>query len=88
MKSLIPALGRLRQVDLCKCKASLIYIMGFRPARDTQWDPVLKFKTKIKKKKLEHLGGGCKIVWYVMMPVAKPGGLSTIPYTLMVEVVL
>jgi hypothetical protein len=33
---LIPALGRQRQEDLCKFQASLIYIVSFRTARDTQ----------------------------------------------------
>jgi hypothetical protein len=31
-----PELKRQRQVDLCEFEASLIYIVGSRPARDIQ----------------------------------------------------
>jgi hypothetical protein len=41
---LIPALRRLRQVDLCEFEASMIYIASSKIARTTLRDPVLKKK--------------------------------------------
>jgi hypothetical protein len=38
--SLIPALGRQRQVDLCGLEGSLIYRMSSKTARTTQRNPV------------------------------------------------
>jgi hypothetical protein len=35
-KTLIPALKRQRQADLCEFEASLIYIVSYRPSRATQ----------------------------------------------------
>jgi hypothetical protein len=46
--SLIPALRKQRQVDLCEFKASLVYRASFRTARATQKKPCLE-KPKIKK---------------------------------------
>ena len=43
---LIPAFGRLRQVDLCEFKASLVYRVSSRTARTvTQRNTVSKNKT-------------------------------------------
>ena len=42
--SLIPVLGRQRQVDLCDFKAGLLYTASFRTARATQEKPSLKKK--------------------------------------------
>jgi hypothetical protein len=39
---LIPVLGRQRQADLCKFKASLIYRGSSRIARFTQRNPISK----------------------------------------------
>ena len=45
--SLVPALGRQRQGDLCEFEASLVYRASSRTARATQRNPVLKInKTK------------------------------------------
>ena len=35
-KNLIPALRKQRQVDLCECEASLVYIASSRTARATE----------------------------------------------------
>ena len=40
--SLTPALRRLRQADLCKFRASLVYRVSSRSARVTQRNPVLR----------------------------------------------
>jgi hypothetical protein len=44
---IIPALRRQRQGDLCEFKANLVYRVSSRTVRAT---PVLKNKTKTKKK--------------------------------------
>jgi hypothetical protein len=44
--SLIPALRRQRQIELCEFKASLIYRATSKTVRALQRDPVLKGKTK------------------------------------------
>jgi hypothetical protein len=44
--SLIPALGRQRQVDLCGFKASLVYRASSRTARATERNPVSTYQTK------------------------------------------
>jgi hypothetical protein len=41
---LIPVLGKPRQANLCELKASLVYRVSFRKARNTQRNPVLKKK--------------------------------------------
>jgi hypothetical protein len=46
---LIPALRRLKQVDLCEFKASLVYRVSSMRARDTQRNPVFKAQRKKKK---------------------------------------
>jgi hypothetical protein len=46
-RSLIPALGRQRQSDLCEFKASLVYRAIFRIAKATQRVSVWKNKTKL-----------------------------------------
>ena len=46
--SLIPALGRQRQGDLCEFEASLVYILSSRTARTT-----LKKKSCLKKEEEE-----------------------------------
>jgi hypothetical protein len=43
--SLIPAIRRQRQADLCEFKASLIYRVSSRIARDTARNHVSKNKT-------------------------------------------
>jgi hypothetical protein len=43
--ALSSALRRQRQTEF---KAGLAFIVGFRPARVTQWDPVSNFKRKEK----------------------------------------
>jgi hypothetical protein len=43
-ETLIPALERQRQVDLCELKASLVYRVSSRIAKATQRNPVLKNK--------------------------------------------
>ena len=48
--SLIPALGRLKQVDLCEFKASLVCRSSSRTARATQSYPFLKNNTQRNKK--------------------------------------
>jgi hypothetical protein len=40
--SLIPVLGRQRQVDLCEFEASLLYRMSSKTVRTTQRNPVSK----------------------------------------------
>ena len=47
----VPVLGRLRQVNLCECEASLIYRARSRKAKTTQRDPFLKEKKRKKKRK-------------------------------------
>jgi hypothetical protein len=42
--SLIPALRRERQADLCDFEASLVYRVNSRTSRGTQRNPVLKNK--------------------------------------------
>lgn len=37
-------LRKQRQVDLCKFEASLVYMVGYRPARSTLKNPVLSKK--------------------------------------------
>jgi hypothetical protein len=49
--SLIPALRRPRQVDLCEFKVSLIYRVSSRTARATQRIPVLENPKKGRRKK-------------------------------------
>jgi hypothetical protein len=34
--TLIPALGRLRQVDFCEFEVDLVYVVNFRAARTTE----------------------------------------------------
>jgi hypothetical protein len=46
---LILALGKQRQVDLCEFKASVIYRVSSRTARDKQRNPISKKKKKINK---------------------------------------
>ena len=46
--SLIPALGRQRQEELCEFKASLVYKGSSRMARATQRNPVSKNKIMTK----------------------------------------
>jgi hypothetical protein len=48
--SLIPALKRQRQADLCEFKTSLIYRAHFRITRATERDPISK-NNYIKKQK-------------------------------------
>ena len=48
-QALIPALGRLRQEDLCEFKASLVYIVSSKTARAIQRNQVLKNKQTNKK---------------------------------------
>ena len=49
---LIPALGRQRQADLCKFKASLVYRVSPRTAKAiTQRNPISKNKTEQNKRK-------------------------------------
>lgn len=43
---IIQAPEREKQIDLCKCKASLIYTESFRVARASQRNPVLKQSNK------------------------------------------
>jgi hypothetical protein len=50
--TVVHALGRERQVDLCEFEASLVYRVSFRTARATQRDPVLK---KQRKKDSEYV---------------------------------
>ena len=58
-RSLIPALRRQRQVDLCELEASLVYRVSSRTARAIQRNPVLKKKTKQNKTKMNFgLGYG------------------------------
>ena len=45
---LIPALRRLKQVDLCEFKASLVYRVSSRTARAIQRNPVSKKNQKKK----------------------------------------
>ena len=53
--SLIPALGRQRQTDLCEFKTSLVYRASMRTARAfTQRNPVLKNKIKTNRQKHPH----------------------------------
>lgn len=35
-RTVVPALGRQRQVELCMFKASLVYMVSFRTVRGTQ----------------------------------------------------
>jgi hypothetical protein len=44
--SLIPALERQEQLDICNIKASLVYRVSSRTARDTQRNCVSKNKNK------------------------------------------
>ena len=46
--TLIPALERQRQVDLCEFMASLVYRASFRTARATQRNPVSEINKEIK----------------------------------------
>jgi hypothetical protein len=60
--SVIPALGRQRQADLCELQASLIHRVSSKAARATQRNPVSKTKTKPKQTKdlcldLQHSPG-------------------------------
>ena len=48
---MIPALRRLKQVDLCKFKASLVYRVSSRIVRATQRNPVLKEQKTNEQKK-------------------------------------
>lgn len=43
---LIPGFGRQRHVDLCESKASLVYRISSRIARDRQRNSVLKNKNR------------------------------------------
>jgi hypothetical protein len=43
---LIPALGRQRQVDLCKFKTSLLYTASSRPTSETQYQTKTKNPNK------------------------------------------
>jgi len=52
--SLMPALWRQRQADLCKFEASLVYRVSSRTARDTQRNPVLKNKKQNKTKQKQN----------------------------------
>ena len=47
--SLIPALGRQRQVDPLEFKANLVYRVSSRTARDTQRNPILKNQNRETK---------------------------------------
>jgi len=49
--SLIPVLGRQRQVDLCEFEASLLYRMSSKTARTTQRNPVSKKKLRRRRKR-------------------------------------
>ena len=48
MDTLIPALGRQSQTNLCALEANLVYITSFRPFRDTSWNPVTKNAGELK----------------------------------------
>lgn len=48
--SLVPVLGRHRQVNLYECEASLIYRARSRTAKTTQRNPFLKKKKRKKRK--------------------------------------
>lgn len=48
---IIWALERKKQIDLCKCKASLVYTESFRVTRASQRNPVLKQSNKRKCKR-------------------------------------
>ena len=62
-RSLIPALWRQRQGNLCEFKASLVYIASFRRARATQGNSVSKKKKKKRreKKRKEKRRRGSKV---------------------------
>ena len=48
--TLVPALGRPRQTDLCEFEASLVYRTSSRSARATQRNPVSRKKKKKERK--------------------------------------
>jgi hypothetical protein len=52
--SLIQALGRQKQEDLCEFEVNLIYKAGCRAAKTTWRDPVSKQQRK-KKKRMQYL---------------------------------
>lgn len=47
---LTPALGRVRQVDLCELKASQVYRVNSRTAKVTKRNPVSRNRNKTKPK--------------------------------------
>ena len=56
LTSLIPALGRQREADLCEFEASLVYRISSRTAsktRETLFQKTMKQKQNRKKKKNE-----------------------------------
>ena len=54
--TLIPALGRQRQVNLCEFEASLVYRVSSRIARATQKNSFTKKQTTTTKKASDNLG--------------------------------
>ena len=56
-KSLIPALRRQKQTDLCEFKASLVYKTNSRTVRASQTNPVSKRKTE-KERRCNKLSQG------------------------------
>jgi hypothetical protein len=49
--TLMPALGKQRQINLCEFKASLVYRVNSKTAKATQRNSVSKNKTKQNKTK-------------------------------------
>jgi len=56
--SLITALKRQNQVDLCELEASLVYRASSRTAKDTQRNPVSKLAPRRRREEGGRRGGG------------------------------
>ena len=64
LMTLIPALGRLRQVDFYKYEATLLYRVSSQTAKATQRNPVFK-----NQKKGVSCGPLTSIVWLLAHPI-------------------
>jgi hypothetical protein len=53
--SLVPALGRQRQEDLCEFEVSLVYRVSSRTAKIKKREPVSKIKAKSINKEVQTL---------------------------------
>jgi hypothetical protein len=73
----VPPLRRNRHKNLYEFETSLVYILSSKPARDTQWDLVIKKKKKVYSGRCYRTGVkraccSCKLFYWLPAPKQVP----------------